>query len=314
MKIALNGAGGFLGRELIDYYAQTKPNVILQALYSHSAAAPQASPGLIPFQGALQDSSLLGNWLEGCAAVFHLAERGFPSQESEHPEFQITTNVTNAARLVCAMREKGIKKLIYASSGGALYDGLTASANALVESSPVHLRTPYSVSKFLVERLFIQLIENEGWDIKILRISNPYGIHQVGSSQQGIIGMMVEKAHQDEEFPLWVPLTTSKDFISATDLAGAFDLFYQGGEAGVYNIGSGLSCSLGQLFETLEKVTQRKVKFRVSRRDLQEPLKVALDCSKAKGSVGWEPSLSLEKGLTQLWEWRVKQKKVKLAA
>jgi UDP-glucose 4-epimerase len=314
VKIAVTGAGGFLGRELIDFFATAEPSSAVNGLYSHKSVVPPATSRLFRYQGAMQDSALLLRWLEGCDSVLHLAERGFPSQAPSKPEIQIVTNLTNATRLVCAMREKGIRKLIYASSGGALYEGVRQAGSALTEKSPLNLRTPYSISKFLVERLFTRLIEEEGWDIKILRISNPYGIHQLGRSQQGVIGMALEKAFQDQPIPLWVPLTTSKDFIGASDVCRAFQLFLHGGEAGIYNIGSGQSCSLGKLFETIEKITGKTLKLSPRERDLQEPQQVALDCNRAKAAVSWIPNVPLEEGLTHLWKWRVQRKEHALAA
>ncbi len=313
MKLAISGASGFLGREAIDYLS-ADPKLTIHALCSSTAQPLAEVDGLKVFSGSLADSKTVKEWLSGCDAVLHLAERGMPSQVVERPDTQITRNITNAVCLTSAMRDLGIKNMIYASSGGALYEGVSREGDRLNEKSPISLRNPYAISKYFVEQHCERLNHEESWNISILRISNPYGIHQIGRTRQGIIGLAIEKIYFGKGIPLWVSQKTAKDFLYVTDLCRAFELFSKKPTAGVFNIGSGQSTTLETLFRNLEKITGRKPNICTTPKPLNEPQITALDCLKAKTAVGWECSVSLESGLVQLWDWRCKKAPLTRAA
>lgn len=309
MKLAISGAAGFLGREAIDYFS-AEGKVSVHALTSQANPPPPVE-GVTWFSGSLSDPTTLRNWLSGCDAVLHLAERGVPAQTVENPERQVTANLTVLARLICGMREQGIKRILYASSGGALYG---SSRDKVSETSALELRTPYAVGKFAAERLLLQLNEMEGWSNSILRIANPYGAHQLGKLKQGLIGMAVEKMYFGKGIPLWVSPKTSKDFLAASDVSRAFSLFLKTPTPGIFNLGSGTSTSLETLFQTLEKITGRKPNIISTPRTLQEAPITALDCTKIKKALGWETTVTLEQGLAQLWAIRCKRATTKQAA
>ncbi len=313
MKIAVSGAGGFLGREATDLLA-LDPLLTIHALFSPHKTLPPAGPRFVPFQGDLREPKETRAWLKGCDVVLHLAERGRPTEPLAEAEGRVVANLTSAARLIDSMKSEGVKKLIYASSGGALYRGIPAGT--LDESSPLAIRTPYAMTKFLLEKRFMDLASDENWQVTILRVANPYGIHQIGRTNQGIIGAAIEKLFQNEELPLWVPLTTAKDFLSAHDVCRAFQLALRSTTSGIFNIGSGHGTTLQELFTTLEKVSARKLLVKNVPLPLTEAERVALNCTKAKQTLGWSMTIRLEEGIETLWRHRIggKAKPIKRAA
>ncbi len=309
-KIAISGAGGFLGREAIDFFGSDS-SVVVHALYSPRRAPPPARPGLVPFIGDLLDTVQTRKWLTGCDAVIHLAERGYPAEPFAEAEGHATTNLSTAARLIAGMKDVGIKRLIYTSSGGALYRG--ASVGTLDEHSPLMMRTPYAVTKYLLEKRFMDLAEEENWKVSILRVSNPYGIHQIGRLHQGIIGAAIEKLYNREVLPLWAPLATAKDFLAVHDVSRAFQLALRNPVSGIFNIGSGHGTTLHELFATLEKVSGRKLQVKDQPIELLEAERVALECTLAKKTWGWKTTVSLEEGIDGLWRHRLGAKLTRVA-
>ena len=301
LKVALSGAGGFLGREAADLLA-TDSSVTLHALYSPQKPLPRAGPRFVPFRGDLREAKETRAWLNGCDAVLHLAERGYPAEAHPEADGRVVASLTTAARLIDSMKAEGVKKLIYASSGGALYRGLPMGT--LDENSPLAIRTPYAMTKFLLEKRFLDLVAEESWQVSILRVANPYGIHQLGRSHQGIIGVAIDKLYKNEELPLWAPLTTAKDFLAAEDVCRAFQLALRNPASGIFNIGSGHGTTLQELFSTIEKVAGRKLRVKSKPVALIEAERVALDCAKAKKALGWVITIGLEAGIERLWRHR----------
>ncbi len=316
IKIAITGASGFIGSELTSNLINDPRISSVFALYESDTFIPSYSEKLIPIVGDLENKNVCEELLKEAEIVIHLAWRGYPSDPIEESFSLIAPNVTYTNNILESMLHSNCKKIIFASSGGALYKMQQISAAPYNESSQTEIRNPYALSKLCSEGLI--LLYQKLFNIRpvILRISNPYGIGQFGRIRQGFFGVAFAKLLKDEPMNIWGSLDICKDFLSLKDVISAFNhfIFSHYALSGIFNLGSGEGTTLRQGVELIEKITGKKLKFEIAPPKSTDTSWTVLDINKIKKATGWHPVIKLEDGLRDMWEETKKiHKKSKVA-
>lgn len=302
LKIALTGAAGFLGGATLDYFALDPDILEIRALFSKKPHKKMPSK-VIPLVGELKNAVTCQNLVADCDFVLHFANRGFPSDNEKDPAKLIGLNILSTDQLLHAMSCQGVKNLIYASSGGAIYQE-TTSRIPFREIDPTVFRTPYAATKLISEYIIEEYARNFSICPTILRISNPFGLGQLNRTRQGFIGVLLARLFRHEPMKIWTSLDTVKDFIYIDDVLSAFDAVLKSKDPidGIFNLGSGEGTSLMQVITAIEKVTRRQVLFELSPHSLPENSWTVLNCDKFKRFTGWNCSHTLEAGIEELWD------------
>jgi len=301
---AITGAGGFLGAEAVSHLARHPNHPHIHAQYSRPETVPERlPPNVTPLVGELTDLSLCARLVENCSAVLHLANRGFPSDRVASPQNIVSENLIATGTLLDAMRDRGLSRILYASSGGAIYREDPKRQVPFSESSPLEYRTPYALTKILTENLLEYTAKAKGLKPVILRLSNPYGPGQYARPRQGFVGVVFEKIWTGESFPVWGDLDTVKDFVYVEDVAAVFSHFLEDPElpAGIYNVASGTGVSLKEMITRIQTLTGRKLNLEFKERFPGDPTWTVLDTSLLQKTTGWKPLTSLDEGLQATW-------------
>lgn len=246
-----------------------------------------------------------GSWLapdDTDATILHCA--GLSDPRSTFRNFAVLAHehILPHVEMVEALLARGWRgRMVFFSSGGTVYgDALRLPIREDHPKAPISM---YGLHKLILERALAQLAEDRGFELVILRVSNPYG-SMVSKPNQGGIPILIKAMLRDAEFQIIGDGRAERDYLEINDLIVAVRkaiAFKMHEPVEIFNIGSGKRTSLQDLIKILTELTGHKLRTASSpsRIDVQSNV---LDCSRAREILGWEAKMSLEDGLAKLVE------------
>ena len=299
-RILVTGGAGFIGSHVAEAFIEAGHTVaVLDNLSSGKREnVPQKAQF---FEIDITDRE----GLEGVFSEFrpeivsHHAAQISVNRSVREPCFDAEQNILGTINLLDLSAKYGVKCFIFASTGGALYgDAVTIPSN---EDTPVIPLAPYGIAKASVEH-YIRFFSGEhGIESVVLRYANVYGPRQDPHGEAGVVAIFSLKALAGEGCVIYGTGDQTRDFVFVKDVARA-NLAAIDGKPGTYNIGTGIETSINKLFsefKTLEGSLEAK-------HDAARPGEVfrsALDVSRAKQDLGWQPQVSLSDGIRETYEW-----------
>jgi len=307
--IFITGGTGFIGSHIVEQLLQEGHTITV--LTTSSTVHPNLQPFIQQLRivrGNFGDRNLMQHYLKEIDILIHLAWSTVPKDASENPAYDAQTNIIGSINLLHAAVHNQVKRVIFISTGGALYG--IPQYTPLDEQHPLRPISAYGISKMAFERYLHFFYKNKGLDYIILRVSNAYGPRQNITKGQGVIGIWLHKYLQNEAIEIWGDGETVRDYIYVTDIATAVQqaLAYQGEER-VFNLGSGQGQSLNQLVDYCQKVTQKQIPVHYKEaRSFDVPVNV-LAIQKIKKAFDWQPTVGMEEGMQNTWQWMLQQNK-----
>lgn len=244
----------------------------------------------------------------------HAAQISVPLSVQE-PLLDAEINIKGTLRLLELCREHGVKKIIFSSTGGAIY-GEATRVPTDEEYSPIPA-SPYAISKFSSEK-YIQYYHGQfGLNYTILRYSNVFGPRQIPHGEAGVVAIFTEKLltgqhptlnHFPEEKRGMV-----RDYCYVKDIARASIIATGSDKVGIFNIGTGKGTHTLELYtETIKALRSKGItippEFDEPKRDVARPgdIKVStLNPGKAMAELSWEAQYDLQKGLLETVDWYI---------
>ena len=263
--------------------------------------------------GNFSDGELVRRALADIDVAFHLISTTLPATSNADARLDLSSNVLPTLQLLEAAKTSGLRKLIYVSSGGAIY-GIPEQV-PISEAHPTNPICAYGVHKLAIEK-YLHLFHYL-WKLEygVLRISNPYGIDQPVNRPQGVVASFLHKLIRGEPLEVWGDGSVVRDYVHINDVIDACLLMIDHcGPARVFNIGTGEGHSLLDLIQIIERLNGAPVTvgFRKSR-PVDVPVNV-LDISRARAELGWRPTTQIRAGIRQMFEQSVQQRDAALAA
>lgn len=251
------------------------------------------------------------------SAVMHFAAFLAVGESVEKPIEYYDNNVVGALRLLTAMRDEGVKHLIF-SSTAAVYG--QPDKVPITESAPLKPESPYGQSKLAVEQMLPWMERAYGISYTVLRYFNAAGADKGGEIGLGniIATNLIPKAIYSllhggsiEVFGTDYPTpdgTGVRDYIHVSDLASAhlkaLERLENGGKSDVFNLGTGKGTSVREILNAIEKVSGKKLNIKISPRRAGDPAKVWADSSKAQKELGWKPEYTdIGEIVATSWRW-----------
>ena len=312
-KLLVTGGSGFIGCNFIEYMLKTYPNyeVINLDLLTYAGClenngAVQDYPQYRFIHGDIRDREFIFelfekeqfDWVVNFAAESHV------DRSIEDPSSFLTTNVLGTQVLMDACRCYGVKRFHQVSTD-EVYGDLSLEDNTLfTEMFPLKTSSPYSASKASADLLALSYWRTFKLPVTISRCSNNYGPFQF---PEKLIPLMILKAMKNEKLPVYGTGENIRDWLHVWDHCQAIDFILHKGRIGeVYNVGGNNEYSnltivklildeLGKSYELIEFVKDRP----------GHDLRYAIDSSKIKYELGWEPLYTFEDGLRSTISWYV---------
>lgn len=227
--------------------------------------------------------------------VFHLAARASVSASVREPAVDAETNVLGAIRVLEAAQRTGVRKVVYTSTGGALYG--EPERLPCDESHPVRPLAPYGTSKYTGE-LYVELFHRlHGLDYTILRYGNVYGPRQDPHGEAGVVAIFARRMLDGTQCTIHGSGEQERDFVYVSDVVEANVLAIEKGSGRAFNIGSGQAASVNRIAELLRRATGYGKEPVHGPALPGEVFKIYLDSSLARRELGWQPRVSLEEGI-----------------
>lgn len=300
MEYLVLGGNGFIGSYIVDEIISKGHNVTVIDMGPEKYRNPL--PNVNYIFGSIMDVELLNQVFENKDILIHSVSTTVPFTSNQNIEFDIQSNLISAVNIFKIAVEKKIKRIVYLSSGGAVYG--EPNIVPIPESHETNPISSYGITKLAIEKYLNYFSLNFGIEYNIIRPSNPYGPRQNPFSNQGVISVFLGKVLRGETIEVWGDGSISKDYIYIKDVASAiYNASVSDKISEIYNIGSGSFVSLNDIIETIEIETGKEVKVKYIDSNKFDVNKVCLDIRKAKEILLFEPKINLSAGISETWRF-----------
>lgn len=306
MRLLITGGAGFIGSNFVHHVFTTHPDwqfVIVDNLTYAGNLANLAevidSPRLHFMRMDICDLSP-AEPVKSCDAAVHFAAESHVDRSIEDGTPFVRTNVEGTWRVLEACRKAGVPRFLHVSTDEVY--GSLGPEGAFTESSRLDPTSPYAASKAASDVLVLSAIKTYGFPAIITRCTNNYGPYQF---PEKFIPLMISQALAGQSLPVYGDGRNIRDWIHVQDHCVALDLILRKGTTGeVYNVGGGCEVQNLTVARRILQLLDRPeslLKFVTDR--LAHDRRYALDCSKLKNSLGWEPRWTFENGLAHTIRW-----------
>lgn len=299
MNVLVLGGNGFIGSHLVDQLITLGHKVRVFDRGPEQFRKPLI--GVDYRYGDFNEKFLVSDALQGIEVVFHLICTSVPSTSNLSPADDVSNNLVDTINLLENMKNTGVRKIVYMSSGGTIYGN--SRQLKITEDHPLNPICSYGIVKLAVEKYLLMYQKLYKFEPIILRASNPYGPRQSKIGLQGLISTILNKAIDNETVEVWGDGEAVRDYLYISDLVRACTLAIDKNICGVFNIGSGIGYSINQVIDLIEEVCLYKIKVTRTKTRKLDVSRSVLDIQKAKNIIGWSPKISIQKGILLHKEW-----------
>ncbi|MFC1788231.1 NAD-dependent epimerase/dehydratase family protein [Patescibacteria group bacterium] len=238
--------------------------------------------------------------------IFHQAAQINVRTSVEDPVLDAKVNVLGTLNLIKCAKDAGVKKIIFASSGGAMYSDSVRPPYS--EKNPADPISPYGIAKRAGE-MYLRF-GHEVYDLPYvaLRYANVYGPRQNSKGEAGVISIFAERMLKSKAVKINGTGKQTRDFVYVDDVVRANMLAMQRSATGIFHIGTGKETSVVNIFKKIKKFTGSDLPERHGPAMVGEVMRSVLDCRKAKKGLGWQPRVKIDEGLKKTVEWFKKNK------
>jgi UDP-glucose 4-epimerase len=305
VPVAVTGGAGFIGSHVTAALAAAGHRVlVVDDLSTGSEANLAGVVGDVDLMHADVAGPELAPALRaaGVETVCHLAAAVDVRASVADPVNDALRNVVGTVAVLQAACQSGVGKVVFASSGGSIYG--SATPPPVAESAVIAPESPYAASKAAVE-LWLQIFERlHGLRWTALALANVYGPRQDPTGEAGVISLFGARMLAGLPTTIYGDGTQTRDFVHAGDVAAAFLAVCGPRADGLrVNIGTGVETSVRQLHTELAGLCGVPDEPRVEPARLGELRRSALDASRARQLLGWEPRIGLRAGLAETVDW-----------
>lgn len=256
------GANGFVGSHLVDELADAGYSVRAFDRFSSGSAKFHNNNKVEVFTGDIFDDQAIHKALKGVDYVFHCFSATTPFASDTDPYGDINLNLLRNVQIFEYCVEAKIKKLIFISSGGAVYGAVSEHKEAEETDAPLPV-SPYGIGKLGTEYYLAYFNRKYNLDYISYRLTNPYGPRQAQNSNQGVIPIFINKINAGEELTVYGDGTGSRDYIYIRDATKMMvESFEKNTKFSTYNVGSGKQTDLNEIISSIEGAVGKKSKVK----------------------------------------------------
>lgn len=299
MRVLITGGAGFLGSALANHLAAQGHHV--RVIDDLSTGDPSALDERVLFtRGDVRDIPKLWTVLREIEVVYHLAARVSVPESVLYPVEYNAVNTGGTVSLMTAMRDAGVGRVVMASSA-TIYGEQPAQPTR--ETAEPHPPNPYAVSKLAAEHYVRAIGGLYGIETVILRIFNAYGPGQATPPTHApVIPKFIKRALSGESVVIWGDGEQTRDYIYVDDVTAALATAGQASVADgtIINVGSGQETSVNELTHQISEAVNVEIYPLYNEMQLGGIRRSVADITRAWELLGWEPRVSLDKGLQRL--------------
>jgi UDP-glucose 4-epimerase len=316
LKALVTGGAGFIGSNLVDALLDRGDEVVV---IDNLATGRRSNLDSALARGArlvvedIRDGSLVGSLLEQerPEAVFHLAAQMDVRVSAARPVYDAEVNVIGTINMLEAARLSGVRRLVFASTGGAIYGETDVLPTP--EDSAINSEAPYGQAKYSAEGYCELWGRLHGLSAVSLRFGNVYGPRQDPLGEAGVVAIFCGKLRDRARPTVFGDGLQTRDYIYVNEVVSAALIASANEVTGPFNVGTGKESSVLDLVEVLGKLGREmgiipsddpfEAQFAPARSG--EVQRSALDTRKSRETLGFEARIALEDGMRRTLEWVV---------
>jgi UDP-glucose 4-epimerase len=295
MKVLVTGGAGFIGSHVVDRLIQEGHDVVVVDNLSTGKKKN------IHRDAHFYKADILNSRIEKIFKkekpdlISHHAAQMDVRRSVADPIFDAQVNVLGLLNVLENAVRYGTKKVIFASSGGAVYG--EQQAFPAPETHPLHPVSPYGISKLAGEHYLYYYQQVAGLNYVALRYANVYGPRQDPFGEAGVVAIFSQKTLMNDQPIINGNGKQTRDYIFVEDVVEAHMAVIEPSIKGIFNVGTGRETSVNQLFRHLVEISGAKVKEVYGPEKRGEQIRSVLDYTKLKKATDWEPKVELHDGL-----------------
>ena len=297
MKIAITGGAGFIASHIADAYLALGHEVFV--IDNLSTGKHENIPDTATFiEMDVNDSALLDLFNdEKFDLVNHHAAQMDVRVSVQDPSYDARINILGGLNVYESAFKTGVKKIIFASSGGTVYgDQEVFPADEHHSTKPI---SPYGIAKLSNEQYLYYYAHVHGLPYVAFRYANVYGPRQNPHGEAGVIAIFTQKLLRGEQPIINGEGLQTRDYVYVGDVVKANVLALQPSMIGAYNIGTALETDVNTLFRHLRDLTNSQCEEQHAPAKQGEQLRSVLSYDRIHTAFGWTPTMNLIEGLSK---------------
>lgn len=313
-NILVTGGAGFIGSNFIHYLLKTHPDYTIVNFDKLTYAGNLEN--LKSVEKAPQYNFVKGDICNKADAVstidkfkidtiVNFAAESHVDRSIVGAAVFVETNVLGTQVLLESAKEQGIERFLQVSTDEVY--GSLGSSGKFTEDTPLHPNSPYAASKTGADLLALAYQHTFGTPVLITRCSNNYGPYQF---PEKLIPLMIANALNDKPLPVYGQGTNIRDWLHVRDHCEAIDVVLHKGKIGeVYNIGGNNEWKNIDIVKLLlAKLNKPESLITYVKDRPGHDLRYAIDATKIKNELGWQPRYTFEEGIAETIEWYLNNK------
>lgn len=305
MKVLVTGGAGFLGSHLVDaLIARGEEAVVIDHHVKDKRRFPNEKAKV--YRISFGDPSVKDILAEEKPdAIVHLAAQISVTKSIADPMDDAERNILDSLQLLQSAVEVGVKKIVFASSGGAIYGDHPKRPTPLLDrAQPL---SPYGVAKQSFEWYLDHFHKHHGLQYVSLRFSNLFGPRQQVTKPMGegnVISLFLDRMLvTGEPLTIFGDGSSSRDFLYVDDAIDAILRSLDQNFVGVVNVGTGKATTVKDLYDTLTKIHGKEHPVIHEPYRKGEVMHSVIHPGTAKKLLNWKPKVSLKRGLKRTYAW-----------
>jgi dTDP-glucose 4,6-dehydratase len=308
LKVLVTGGAGFIGSNFIRYLLMNRPDVRIINLDKLTYASNPESLSDVAsdprYSFVRGDIAVRGDveplFKSGLDAVINFAAETHVDRSIEDASPFVRTNIEGTRTLLEVARRAPVARFVHISTDEVY--GSAPQGQSFTEEAHLDPRSPYAASKAAADHFVSAYANTYGIPAVLLRCTNNYGPYQY---PEKLIPLMIANARDDKSLPIYGDGMQERDWLYVEDYCRAIDLVLQKADAGaIYNVSAGAPQPNLKIVRTILaylKKPESLINYVDDRPGHDR--RYALDSSKIRRELGWEPRLSFEEGIRRTIEW-----------
>ena len=311
MNILVTGGAGFIGSHIVDQLiAKGHQVIIIDNLVT--GQRDLINPQAVFYQEDITNAEQVHKIIQQhqIQVICHQAAQLDVRKSVQDPQYDASVNIIGTINLFEAAHKNGVKKVVFASSGGAIYgDTDILPTPETHHTDPI---SPYGIAKLVMEKYahYYKTIYNI--DYTALRYSNVYGPRQNTQGEAGVIALFISKMLQNQQCYINGDGHNTRDFVYVQDVVEANIQAILGDLSGSYNIATATQTNINQIFDILHQLTNTTITRQNREAKLGEQQHSSLSYDKIHQAINWQPQINLQQGLIQTVEYFKNSQKINL--
>ena len=300
MKILVTGGAGFIASQIVDAYLGEGHNVYILDNLS-TGFERNINPKAYFIKSDINDSKILDLFTkEKFEIVNHHAAQIDVRKSVNDPIFDANTNILGTINLLQCCIKTGVKKFMFASTGGAVYG--EQEYFPADEKHPTNPVSPYGITKLTIEK-YLYFYKNEyGLNYTILRYANVYGPRQNPFGEAGVVAIFVNKLLKNENPIINGDGNQTRDYVFVEDVVKANVLTLNSQSADIYNVGTTVETSVNDVFLKLNSIAGNKAIEKHGPAPKGEQARSVITSEKLFQKFNWKPSVKIDEGLRKTFD------------